>query len=444
MTTLHVSDGAEPVAISLSTVNGVAVRSTAFGGRVLKGLIEAAPIGHGAALECTAAAISADGAHVAWGMINGEVRVSLVPKAIGGPAPTRHSAPTRLGSHQDQASVAVLSFADAPGIFATCAVTDGVKIWRAPDPKHPQPASELCLWSLGHPIADERGVADLPTAIACSYAAASALVSDHRPARASVVIGTASGYVHAFLDIDLSVGKAASTSTVRLGDAAVSKVVIDVRDATPSVLALSVGASTFERLNFGAAQTIKYGVADAAEFGPITALAVEWADLPTADRTGLDAFGTSPFVVVGDALGRVQIFPWDAEPDAHGLVGSRAQLQSAGSAIKVTALAITELLVFVGGLDGVVRAYDPLTPALGPVRLFRERSAGRHAARVLGAGQATAEQEQRYAVLQITATRSQVVASVGQKLIAWRIGEGAASALNKERGKCASVHRAQM
>ena len=405
---------------------------------MLKGLIEAAPIGHGAALECSAAAISPDGAHVAWGMTNGEVRVSLVPKAIGGPAPTRHSAPMRLGAHEGQASVAVLAFADVPGIFATCSVTDGVKIWRTPDPKHAQPASELCLWSLGHPVADERGVADLPTAIACSFTAASALVSDKRPAKASVVIGTASGYVHAFLDVDLGAGRAASTHTVRIGEAAVSKLVIDARGPAPSVLVLCVGASTFERHTFGPSRAIKYGFADPAQFGPITALVADWADAPTADKTGLDAFGTSPFVVVGDALGRVHVFPWDAEPDAHGFVGPRAQLQSAGMATKVTSLAVTELLVFVGGLDGVVRAYDPLTPALGPVRLFRERSAGRHAARVLGAGQATAEQEQRYGVLQIAATRSQVVASVGQKLIAWRIGEGAASALNKERGKCAS------
>lgn len=437
------SDGAEPVGISLSTVNGVAVRSTVFSGRVLKGLVEAAPIGHGAALECTAAAISGDGGHVAWGMINGEVRVSLVPKAIGGPAPTRHSAPVHVGAHEGQASVAVLAFADAPGIFATCAVADGVKIWRAPDPKHPQAITELCLWSLGHPVTDERGVADLPTAIAVSYTAASALVSDQRPAKASVVIGTASGYVHAFLDIDLSVGRATSTHTVRAGEGkgAVSRLVLDVRATVPSVLVLLAGASTFERHTFGSSRVTKYGFADAAQFGPITALEVDLADTPTAEKTGLDAFGTAPFVVAGDALGRVHIFAWDAEPDAHGLVGPRVQLQSAGTATKVTALAITELLVFVGGVDGVVRAYDPLTPALGPVRLFRERSAGRHAARVLGAGQATPEQEQRYAVLQIAATRSQVVASVGQKLIAWRIGEGAASALSKERGKCAFSQR---
>ena len=87
----------------------------------------------------------------------------------------------------------------------------------------------------------------------------------------------------------------------------------------------------------------------------------------------------------------------------------------------------------------MVRAYDPLEGDLLQARLiktFQERSASRHEARVLVGGLATAEEEQRYAVLQIRASRQAVVASVGTKILAWQ----AIEVLNKGKRTSLSFH----
>lgn len=58
------------------------------------------------------------------------------------------------------------------------------------------------------------------------------------------------------------------------------------------------------------------------------------------------------------------------------------------------------------------------------IRIFNERSAPRHTLRQLAAGQATEEDEARFAVGQIVANQQGFVASIGARVLAWRVAEG--------------------
>lgn len=78
------------------------------------------------------------------------------------------------------------------------------------------------------------------------------------------------------------------------------------------------------------------------------------------------------------------------------------------------------LVVFVR-LDGTIRCYDPLTSTL--LRVFKDRSASRLPSRLLAAGLLDATEEERWQVSKIRADLNGVVASVGGRILSWRIAE---------------------
>ncbi|SCV73115.1 BQ2448_7040 [Microbotryum intermedium] len=131
---------------------------------------------------------------------------------------------------------------------------------------------------------------------------------------------------------------------------------------------------------------------------------------------GSSSFGRRKFVVAGDASGCVHAWDWDVnatEPnvDAHRTVPT--------SDSRVTALELTEAMLFVGSLDGTVRCYDSLTSSL--LRTLKDRTAPRMPARMLAAGQIDANDEERWSVSHIRASREAVVAAVDNRVLAWRI-----------------------
>lgn len=75
--------------------------------------------------------------------------------------------------------------------------------------------------------------------------------------------------------------------------------------------------------------------------------------------------------------------------------------------------------------DGTVRAYDILSGRL--VRIFNERSAPRQALRHILAGQADADEEAKWSVSNIVASREGFVASIGARILAWRAGDDSES-----------------
>ena len=72
--------------------------------------------------------------------------------------------------------------------------------------------------------------------------------------------------------------------------------------------------------------------------------------------------------------------------------------------------------------DGTVRIYDIISGSL--IRTFNERSAPRQALLHIAAGTAGEDQEARWAVTQIVANNAGFVASIGARVLAWRIGDG--------------------
>ncbi|GJN93719.1 hypothetical protein Rhopal_006776-T1 [Rhodotorula paludigena] len=146
-------------------------------------------------------------------------------------------------------------------------------------------------------------------------------------------------------------------------------------------------------------------------------------------------FGRRKYVAAGDKDGRVFLWDWEErqseeEHDRGDVVLPAAQIQGleiegGGSASKVTALELTEAGLFVGSLDGTLRFYSTLGNThlvQSPIRSFRDRSAPRHPARALAQGLVPQDEEDRWLVSHIRANRDAVVAAIGGRVLAWRIG----------------------
>ncbi|GEM12605.1 F-box and WD repeat domain containing protein [Rhodotorula toruloides] len=152
-----------------------------------------------------------------------------------------------------------------------------------------------------------------------------------------------------------------------------------------------------------------------------------------ADAAAPGSFGQRKYVAAGDKDGRVFLWSWEAkqseeEQERGNLVAPSVQIQGleidgGGSASKVTALDLTEAGVFVGGLDGTLRFYSTLgtTHLLQlPIRSFRDRTAPRHPSRMLARGLIADDEENRWLVSHLRASRDAVVAAIGGRILAWR------------------------
>ncbi|GAA5962302.1 hypothetical protein JCM8115_004287 [Rhodotorula mucilaginosa] len=145
-------------------------------------------------------------------------------------------------------------------------------------------------------------------------------------------------------------------------------------------------------------------------------------------------FGRRKFVAAGDAHGRVYLWDWEAKQDEaererEEIVGPAAlvqglEIEGGASASKVTALELTEAGLFVGGLDGTLRFYSTLGTShlvQPPIRSFRDRTAPRHPSRMLAQGLVAEDEEERWLVSHIRASRDAVVAAIGGRVLAWKI-----------------------
>ncbi|TAM65331.1 MAG: hypothetical protein EPN48_18545 [Microbacteriaceae bacterium] len=170
-----------------------------------------------------------------------------------------------------------------------------------------------------------------------------------------------------------------------------------------------------------------------------------------ADAASAGSFGQRKYVAAGDKDGRVFLWNWETkqseeEQERGDLVAPSVQVQGleidgGGSASKVTALELTDAGVFVGGcvrvsrrlrtrsnslvrsLDGTLRFYSTLGTAhllQPPIRSFRDRTAPRHPSRMLAQGLIADDEENRWLVSHVRASREAVVAAIGGRILAWR------------------------
>lgn len=84
----------------------------------------------------------------------------------------------------------------------------------------------------------------------------------------------------------------------------------------------------------------------------------------------------------------------------------------------ITTVDFTPHLFAVGCSDGTIKAFDALSGS--PVRTWNDRTATRHPARMLAAGELTQEEAARFFVRQIVISDENIVAAVGPHILAWR------------------------
>lgn len=94
----------------------------------------------------------------------------------------------------------------------------------------------------------------------------------------------------------------------------------------------------------------------------------------------------------------------------------------------LTSIDFSPHLFAIGCSDGTIKAFDALSGVL--IRTWNDRTATRHPARMLAAGQLTQDEAARFFVRQIVVGEESIVAAVGPHVLAWK-AESALSGLRK-------------
>lgn len=136
---------------------------------------------------------------------------------------------------------------------------------------------------------------------------------------------------------------------------------------------------------------IKEYISDTESF--ITSIAYDLDFVPTSFSAAGADFGQHKTVLAGRADGSVDIWFWDdsSPPLTTAKPVRTMKPDFKADPMRVTALAMSDILLFVGYLDGCIQAFDLLTGQL--VRIFNDQSTPRHALRQVLLGQAD---ERRY------------------------------------------------
>ncbi|PWY98964.1 hypothetical protein BCV70DRAFT_140150, partial [Testicularia cyperi] len=156
---------------------------------------------------------------------------------------------------------------------------------------------------------------------------------------------------------------------------------------------------------------------------------------PFQTYSGQGRYPERKFVCTGTRSGSLFLFDWEAEGTAFDetaqeewqghrparFTGSRQLLPSIGweaHHTSITALEMTPLSLFVGTSDGTIKVFDALAGDL--VRTINDRTATKHPARMLAAGELTGTEAARFRVTQIIADNDCLVASIGHQVLAFR------------------------
>ncbi|KAH9921650.1 uncharacterized protein B0H18DRAFT_1020662 [Fomitopsis serialis] len=403
--------------LAASLQYGIAARSYPLTGKILRGYLDASGTANGIGLgnpnlefspHVTAIALASEGrtAKVLWGFRNGEVAVTTAVRAMDGnrPSAAKHARCTVEECHE--AAVCALAWGtevgqEGPSAFVTGDTHGQVKLWDAKKMK--------CLWTSTKKEGLDRDVC------------------------AKIAVDVARGVVVAAMESNKTV--------VWSGFGPVLTGEREVLDHGPTELTIPPFPA------FSAAQTPgasrhphlerhgKLGLLVAYKGDPY--LYRIDVDLDTSDieRGALGdgsagsvtvvkpvlatQEGESSFLFVGDQLGCISIFNWNAP-----LFSSRTSIPplrkiDAHEDGPVTALAWNTIVLASGSSRGTVKAWDALS--LAHLRTFPSPSA-----------RPTVDGE-RDGVTQILLERTVLLASVGSKVMAWQAGPvGKAHAKGKQ------------
>ncbi|CDU25071.1 uncharacterized protein SPSC_04905 [Sporisorium scitamineum] len=156
---------------------------------------------------------------------------------------------------------------------------------------------------------------------------------------------------------------------------------------------------------------------------------------PFESYDGSGQYPERKFVCVGTKAGSLFLFDWESTGSTFDEAtqqewqgqspprfrGQKQLLPSIGweaHHTSVTALEVTPLHIFVGTSDGTIKVFDSLAGDL--IRTINDRTATRHPARMLAAGELTETEAARFRVTQIIADHECLVASIGHQILAFR------------------------
>ncbi len=156
---------------------------------------------------------------------------------------------------------------------------------------------------------------------------------------------------------------------------------------------------------------------------------------PFESYDGSGQYPERKYICVGTKAGSLFLFDWEStgtsfdelaqeEWQGHSpprFRGEKQLLPAIGweaHHTTITALEVTLLHIFVGTSDGTIKVFDSLAGDL--IRTINDRTATRHPARMLAAGEFTATEAARFRVTQIIADNECLVASIGHQILAFR------------------------
>ncbi|KIP06773.1 hypothetical protein PHLGIDRAFT_447695 [Phlebiopsis gigantea 11061_1 CR5-6] len=419
------SASSAPALLTASLRYGVVARSYPLTGKILRGYLDASGtlngIGNGNpnaefTPDVTRCVLSADGgtARVLWGFRTGAVAVTTASRAmesaraVGARYVRCTVADAHEGTVEDAAWVA--DNGNASTFFITGGADGRVKIWDA--------KKAACVWTsspkIGQVIKD-------PCVKVAVDATAGVVAAALKSGEIIVWAGFSAVFSEAVTSVDESLvqetwipsppnnaipGPYSNASTLLI----TSLYLYCQSPSTIAVLSAYEGHPRLYRSTIGVSGAAIDSVAFASEtMGAVTALQPMFASKP----------GEHSFIMVGDQLGAVSIFPWNGIPSAvqtgssstspiiRTILPSR-KIQAHDDAA-VTALAWTPAVLVTGSSKGSLRAFDSLT--LLPLRSFAYSLARTGIEEVNG----------------IVVNRDFFAASIGDRVIAWR-GEPQAKA----------------
>lgn len=410
---MHLMSAASfPALLSVSLRYGIVARSFPLTGKVLRGYLDASGtlngLGHGNpnaefAPDVTRCVITADGGtvRIIWGFRAGAVAVTTAQRAMDTARPTgARWARSRLGeAHEGPVEDAawVPNSRSGPGYFVTGGADGLVKVWDA--------KTVACLWT--SPPKEGQVLKDPCMKVALD-ASAGVVVAALKSGEVVVY----SGFSNLFAEDDASI-RDCSIVEVRVPPPPAAHVPGPYPDTSPrEIMAVQIHPASFGvvsvltvfkdesrfyqnavKLSDGSVEQISYG---GEPLGAIRAIQPVFAVKP----------GEHSFVVVGDQLGSISIFPWDTH--STSCTGVRSPIRPtrtlevyANSA--VTALIWTSTVLVTGSSDGTLRAFDSLT--FEPLRNFSYPAA-----------RPPVNEE----IKQIVVDHDVFVASIGNRVVAWR------------------------
>lgn len=337
--------------LAASVHYGVVSRSNPLSGKVFRGFFDAAGTLNGLGIgnpnaefppNISLCRIFADksGAKILWGFVHGEVAVTIANK-VADPSRTSAAKFSRsLVSEQHGGTLVDAVWGDGGNVFLTAGMDGTVKLWDA--------AKTRCLWTSSvHQ--------DVP--FSTSYP--SRLDFDSQKGIAVAVFSDGNILLWWGLSPHYASGNAPQANTVSihpgsplpLSPTSVSHLVLDTTDGA-SLLVHHLGSANFHRYNIN----LVTGDVETIEFGGEVERSITSLKLVTATQAK-----TLPFVLVGDWLGSLSAYDWNAPLAPTGtFVRPVRRIQAFGDQTPVSCIEWNPWVVVTGSSTGAVKVWDSL------------------------------------------------------------------------------------